>query len=106
MKEHLTRKKRKGEGVSWEATIQSAISLGATVTKGIDIDRPLTFTLPKDDNTFRTRFFHPLNIELFDPSLYEVTYEETRTESKKIKSSALENLFQLDPTARKLLKVS
>ena len=106
LKEHLTRKKRKGEGVSWEATIQSAISLGATVTKGIDIDRPLTFTLPKDDNTFRTRFFHPLNIELFDPSLYEVTYEETRTESKKRKSSALENLFQLDPTARKLLKVS
>lgn len=106
LKEHLTRKKRKGEGVSWEATIQSAISLGATVTKGVDIDRPLTFSLPTDDNTFHTRYFHPLHIELFDPTLHEVSYDETRTELKKRKSSALENLFQLDPMERKLLKAS
>ena len=106
LKEHLIRKKRKGEGVSWEATIQSAISLGATVTKGVDIDRPLTFTLPPGDNTFYTKYFHPLNIELFDPSLHEVTYEETRTEFKKRKSSGLGNLFQLDPLERKLLKAS
>lgn len=106
LKEHLIRKKRKGEGVSWEATIQSAISLGATVTKGVDIDRPLTFNLPPGDNTFYTMNFHPLNIELFDPSLHELTYEETRTEFKKRKSSGLGNLFQLDPSERKLLKAS
>jgi len=65
LKEHLQRKKRRGD-VSWEATIQAALSVGAVITAGTSPEKPLVFKLPQGDNTFYTRNFHPMKRELFD----------------------------------------
>lgn len=53
----------------WEATIQAALSVGATVTKGTSSEKPLVFSLPRSDNTFDMQLLHPFKKELFTPSL-------------------------------------
>mmetsp|Transcript_24493 Transcript_24493/g.36323 ORF Transcript_24493/g.36323 Transcript_24493/m.36323 type:complete len:1822 (-) Transcript_24493:45-5510(-) len=107
LKEHMMRKKRRGDGVGWEATIQAAISLGATVTLGVDNEKPLLFTLPEHDQTFNTRLFHPLKLDLFDPNISEVSVDDlaapsTRPSSKR--RGSMSTLFTLDPSHRKYLR--
>jgi hypothetical protein len=106
LREHQMRKKRRGDVVSWEATIQAAISLGATVTAGLNSEKPLLFHLPQTDQTFSTRLLHPLKLELFDPNQSEITYEEESKEPKpRKKKSELPTTFTLDPAERKYLHV-
>ena len=104
LKEHLTRKKKRGDIVSWEATIQAAISLGATVTAGLDSEKPLLFHLPSDDQTYKTRMLHPISLELFNPSVGEITYEEPSEPRPRKKKSALATTFTLEQSARKYLR--
>merc|ERR1712238_279749 len=59
-------KKRRGDAVSWEATIEAALSVGASVTNGSSTDKPIHFSLPCDDHTYYTHRLHPTSIELFD----------------------------------------
>ena len=66
LKEHIQRKKRRGDAVSWEATIEAALSVGASVTNGSSTDKPIHFSLPCDDHTYYTHRLHPTSIELFD----------------------------------------
>ena len=104
LKEHLMRKKRRGDIVSWEATIQAALSLGATVTAGLNTEKPLLFHLPPDDQTFTTCRFHPLKLELFDSGVSEITYEEPPPKLSRKRKSALATTFTLDPSERKYLR--
>lgn len=106
LKEHQMRKKRRGDIVSWEATVQAAISLGATVTAGLNSEKPLLFHLPESDQTFCTRLLHPVKLELFDPNASEITYEESKElKPRKKKKSELATTFTLDPSERKYLRV-
>jgi len=51
--------RRKGHVVSWEITHQAARCVGAGVV--VNTERgTVTFSLPKDENTFDTRHLHPL----------------------------------------------
>ena len=104
LKEHLMRKKKRGDNVSWEATIQAAISLGATVTAGIDSEKPLLFHLPENDQTYNTRMLHPITLDLFDPSVSEITYEEPTEPKLRKKKAALATTFTLEQSARKYLR--
>ena len=115
LKEHLKRKKRRGDTVKWDATIQAAMSVGATVQVGISTEKPLIFDLPRDDMTFDTYHFHPLKREVFDvvcgdySPFIEVAEEmtkpaEVKKPSHKRKFSAVGNLFILDPSKRKFLR--
>lgn len=110
LKEHQLRKKRRG--ISWEATIQAAISVGSVVTAGTSIEKPLHFSLPSNDNTFHTRHFHPMRREIFD-SLVDCDAEQSAFNSsegrKKMSSKfkpSLGTLFSLDVSQRKFLRTT
>ena len=109
LKEHLNRKKRKDSG-SWEATIQASLSMGAIICAGISAEKPLIFKLPSNDNTFYTRHFHPMKMELLgsikDDETLEVTaaeYKEEEDDEFLDQASSLGNLFSVDPSQRKHL---
>jgi hypothetical protein len=111
LREHFKRKKRSRDSVKWEATIQAAISVGATVRAGVSEEKPLIFELPRDDLTFHTRYFHPMGKEIVDaisygnPTSFEVsTIQEVKKPSRKRKSSMIGDLFILEPTKRKFLR--
>lgn len=66
LKDHLIRRKRRGEPTGtnfWEATIQAAVSVGATVSTGTSAEKPVIFSLPIDENSYSSRHFHPLRRE-------------------------------------------
>ena len=109
LKEHLNRKKRKDSG-SWEATIQASLSMGAVICAGISTEKPLIFKLPSNDNTFHTRHFHPMKMELLgsikDDEALEVMAAEHKEEEDDDfldQSSSLGTLFTVDPSQRKHL---
>ena len=63
LKEHwLRRKKRLGE--TWKRTIEAVQSVGAEVVGEKDDGSP-EFALPKDENSYSTRFLHPKSAEVF-----------------------------------------
>jgi hypothetical protein len=66
LKEHMMRRKRRGDYQVWDASIQSAISVGASVTAGSNADKPIVFSLPPSDRTFHTRLLHPLKRGVLD----------------------------------------
>lgn len=66
LKEHMMRRKRRGDYGVWDATIQAALSVGAIVSAGPNEQKPLVFALPDNDFTFWTADFHPLQRSLFD----------------------------------------
>ena len=66
LKEHMMRRKRRGDYQIWDASIQSALSVGATVTAGPGPDKPVAFALPSSDRTFHTRLLHPLKRDVLD----------------------------------------
>ena len=110
LKEHLMRRKRKGDYGTWDASIQAALSVGATVTAGPNEEKPLIFTLPESDCTYRTRYFHPMSREMFDAinvAQLEVS-DDVLTEKKRgrPKKRPAHTLFALDPEQKKYLKTS
>ena len=111
LKEHSKRKKRRGDSLKWEATIQAAISVGARVQLGISSEKPLIFELPHDDLTSVTRHFHPMGNEIFDvvfgrhsPSIEIGSMQEVKKTSNKRKASAAMDLFTLEASKRKFLR--
>jgi nuclear receptor co-repressor 1 len=79
LREHLLRKRRgrsaENCNISWMATVQAAISAGASVSEGDGSDeRPFTFSIPGGDNTYSTSKFHPMQRDILDlASDYSVT---------------------------------
>jgi hypothetical protein len=113
LKEHIMRRKRRGEYHMWDATIQAALSVGAVVKAGTDEDNPLVFALPENDCTYNTRDLHPLKREVFD--LMEVNEEdaakfqakqdkEAKSKSSKSKKRKVPDLFLLESEQRKYLR--
>ena len=100
LREHVQRKKRKAD-VSWESTIQAALSVGVLISVGTCPDKPLLFSLPANDFTFATQSLHPLKKEIFvgvngekqDLDIPENTHKKRWT------------LFSLDPKCRKYAKL-
>eukprot|EP00797_Seminavis_robusta_P011774 Sro18_g012850.1 receptor corepressor 1 (2030) ;mRNA; f:77413-84071 len=76
LKEHLMRRKRRGDYFIWDATIQAALSVGAVITAGKDELKPLVFTLPSSDGTFHTKDLHPLRREIFDKATDGISEED------------------------------
>jgi len=108
LKEHQLRKKNRGN--SWEATIQATLSVGAVVTAGTSIEKPLHFSLPSDDHTFHTRHFHPMKREIFDGLINEEmdkngtdSMEGKKKLSSKLKPSLVTS-FSLDASQRTFLR--
>jgi len=71
LREHLLRKRRgrtaENCNISWMATVQAAISAGASVSEGDGSDeRPFTFSIPGGDNTYSTSKFHPMQRDILD----------------------------------------
>ncbi|GAX11585.1 nuclear receptor co-repressor 1 [Fistulifera solaris] len=111
LKEHIMRRKRRGEYHVWEATIQAALSVGAVVKAGTDEENPLVFTLPENDCTYNTRDLHPLNQEVFDSMEFNeeeaARYQaklDKEAKSKKSKKRKVPDLFLLEPEQRKYLR--
>ena len=110
LKEHIMRRKRRGDYHMWDSTIQAALSCGATVTAGTSESKPLVFTLPASDKTYFTRNFHPLNHELLDSvniSASSVVPDmgSPQKEGRSRKRSSAP-LFTLDPEQRKFLRAT
>ena len=110
LKEHIMRRKRRGDYHVWDATIQASLSVGAVVTAGTSESKPLVFSLPESDKTFVTRDFHPLNRELLDrvniaTTDIDVEVLSPQREGKSRKRSAAP-LFTLDAEQRKFLRKS
>jgi hypothetical protein len=103
LKEHQLRKKKRGDTVSWEATIQAAISLGANVTAGYDAEKPLLFHLPPNDLTYTTHLLHPIKLELFDFNIRESSRDESSKSAIRKRRSGIATTFYLDPIERKYL---
>ena len=113
LKEHIMRRKRKGDYQVWDASIQAAVSVGAQVTAGTDEEKPVVFTVPKHDMTFRTRKFHPLRREIFDDMIIDeaavVEYnggdsENSKDSKSKSKKRGRDPLFALDKKQIKFLR--
>lgn len=77
LKEHILRRKKKGEYQVWDASIQSAVSCGAIITAGDGDEKPINFGLPKSDLTYRTHMLHPLKRAALDSMEIDVTAAET-----------------------------
>lgn len=103
LKEHTMRRKKRCETVCWDATIQAALAMGATVRAGPSDEKPVIFTLPPYDNSYFTRDFHPMKFEMFEGDKREVvSAPEKEIESNEIdKCGAIK--FFLDDSITKLL---
>ena len=106
------RRKRRGDYSVWDATIQSAISVGATVSAGTGEDKPVVFSLPQSDRTYATRLLHPLKRRVLDRMKIDESnvhpddaesqvVEETKWRSRK---RGRDPLFLLDKEQTKFLK--
>ena len=113
LKEHMMRRKRKGDYQIWDASIQAAISVGAVVTAGSNEEKPVVFTLPSSDRTYATRMLHPLKREVLDAmgmdkDLGKISEDDLYMEESKSKSKkrSRDPLFSLDKEHTKFLRVS
>jgi hypothetical protein len=113
LKEHMMRRKRRGDYTVWDASIQAAVSVGATIQPGSSEEKPVVFSLPESDRSFATRQLHPLTREVLDAmeideSLACVDDGERRSEGAKWKSRkrGRDPLFILTPEQTKFLKAS
>lgn len=111
LKEHTMRRKRKGDYQIWDASIQAAISAGATVTAGTSEEKPVVFSLPSSDRSYTTRQLHPLKRHVLDAM--EINVEEAQNhegeghpEDAKWKSRkrGRDPLFSLDKEHTKFLR--
>jgi len=110
LKEHIMRRKRRGDYHVWDATIQASLSVGAVVTAGTSEAKPLLFSLPESDKTYFTRNFHPLNRELLDRVnviAADVDMEILSPQREgKSRKRPVPPLFTLDASQRKLLRTA
>ena len=111
LKEHMMRRKRKGDYQVWDASIQAAVSVGAQITVGVSEEKPIIFSVPKTDLTCNTRMLHPLQREALDPMVIDevvaAEHDETgRSEDAKWKSRkrGRDPLFSLDKKQMKFLR--
>jgi hypothetical protein len=113
LKEHVMRRKRKGDYAIWDSSIQAAISVGATVKAGQSEEKPVEFVLPPSDKTYKTYMLHPLRRPILDyMSIDEDSakqYEgDSRSEEPKVKSKkrVRDPLFSLDKKHTKFLRMA
>jgi hypothetical protein len=114
LKEHMLRRKRKGDYQVWDASIQAVISVGGLVTAGEDEEKPVRFTVPTSSMTFNTRMLHPLRREVLDSMVVDESiaaeYVDTgRTDDTRWKSRKRgrgDPLFFLDKEQTKYLRQS
>lgn len=114
LKEHMLRRKRKGDYQVWDASIQAVISVGGGVMAGEDEEKPVHFTVPTSSMTFVTRTLHPINREVLDSMVVDESiaaeYKDTgRTDDTKWKSRKRgrgDPLFSLDKEQTKHLRLS
>jgi hypothetical protein len=113
LKEHMMRRKRKGDYQIWDSSIQAAISVGAVVTAGSSEEKPVTISLPSSDRTYTTRMLHPLKREVLDAMGVEKTLadfedEDIQIDDAKPKSRKRNRdpLFSLGKEHTKFLRVS
>jgi hypothetical protein len=113
LKEHMMRRKRKGDYQVWDASIQAVISVGGVVAAGEDEEKPVNFTVPHSDLTYNTRMLHPLKREVLDAMEIDESaateHEDTgRSEDSRWKSRkrGRDPLFSLDKEQTKFLRPS
>ncbi|KAL7431088.1 hypothetical protein ACHAXM_002519 [Skeletonema potamos] len=104
LKEFLLRKKRRGDVVPWDATIQSALSVGATVKAGSSTEKPLQISIPDNDCTYHTKSFHPMKLEVFSNMEESVLHAKHSEDARKEHKSRRSNWFILESNSRKYLK--
>lgn len=111
LKEHVMRRKRKGSSLTWDASVQAAISVGATVSAGDSEDNPVVFALPQHDKSYRTIHLHPLRRKTLDPMVIDQKAarkheREMRADESKGKSRkrARDPLFSLEKRQAKFLR--
>lgn len=113
LKEHMLRRKRKGDYQVWDASIQAVISVGGVVTAGEDEEKPVCFTVPTSSMTFDTRMLHPINREVLDSmevdealaAKYKDTGRDDDTKWKSRKRGRGDPLFSLDKEQTKYLRL-
>ena len=115
LKEHMMRRKRKGDYQVWDASVQAAISAGAQIRAGESEEKPINFTVPSTDLTYNTHMLHPLQREVLDPMVIDEEIaaehedddkghsEDTRWKSRK---RGRDPLFSLDKKQMKYLRQS
>jgi hypothetical protein len=113
LKEHMMRRKRKGDYQVWDASIQAAVSAGALITAGVDEEKPVNFSVPETDLSYNTRMLHPLKREVLDSMVIDAAvakeHEDTgRSEDARWKSRkrGRDPLFSLDKAHIKFLRKS
>ncbi|KAL7552418.1 hypothetical protein ACHAWF_015659 [Thalassiosira exigua] len=106
LKEFLQRKKRRdATQVSWDATIQACLAMGAVIKAGGSPEKPLKFILPESDFTYHTRNFHPMRLEVFH-ALEESVMNAKQPDEIKVHAGKRKrsNWFILDAHEKKYLK--
>ena len=108
LKEHMMRRKRRGDYSVWDATIQAALSVGAVITAGSSDERPLHFSLPNDDHSYFTSKLHPMRREIFDAMEIDAGDfgDESDDGDSKRRKRKFGTLCMLDEAERKFLKRS
>merc|ERR1719253_1795249 len=105
LKEFLQRKRRRGDVVSWDATIQACLAMGAIIKAGSSPEQPLIIKPPAGDYTYHTKNFHPMKLEVFRDLQQTVLNvkqpDEIKSNHGKRKRS---NWFILDAQEKKYLK--
>ena len=113
LKEHIMRRKRRGDYHVWDATIQAAISVGAIIQAGHNEEKPLVFYLPEHDFTYNTRNLHPMKQEILNSmtvdeeeavSFLDDTSEDSKRAARPSRKRKQYTLFTLDPEQRKFLR--
>jgi Myb-like DNA-binding domain len=98
LKEHVMRRKRRGDYDEYESIMQAGVAVGAIVESEPGEDTTLAFKLPSSDATFFTHQLHPLREELFsvlhmDSSALKKCVElccETQEDTRKRKRSKVQ----------------
>jgi len=104
LKEFLLRKKRRGDVVPWDATIQSVLSVGATVKAGTSAEKPLRISIPANDCTYHSKSFHPMKLEVFTNLEESVLNAKHSDDEKKEHKPRRSNWFILESRSRKYIK--
>ncbi|CAJ1953244.1 unnamed protein product [Cylindrotheca closterium] len=113
LKEHVMRRKRKGDYQVWDSSIQAAISVGAVVTAGTSEEVPVYISLPASDCTYATRMLHPLKLQVLDRMSVEKTLDGLESEGlhmedlkPKSRKRHRDPLFSLAKEHTKFLRIA
>lgn len=113
LKEHVMRRKRKGDYQVWDASIQAVVSVGGGVTAVDDEEKPVSFSVPNSDLTFKTILLHPLKRDVFDQMVIDESVaanhddtDDTDESRWKYRKRGRDPLFILDKEQVKFLRLS